>query len=73
VVKGHKKAKSYHLRFAALLNRVPNNWMTISVTSIKAAIPVNGLTPGTAYAFQARALGPAGHTDWTDSATAICT
>ena len=73
VVKGHKKAKSYDVRYAPIVNGVPNNWITVPVTSIRAAIPINGLTPGTTYAFQARALGKLGYTDYTDSATCMCT
>jgi hypothetical protein len=72
-VKGHRKAKSYDLRYAPIVNGVPNNWITISMTSIKAAIPINGLMPGTTYAFQARALGKLGYTDYTDSATSMAT
>jgi hypothetical protein len=72
-VKGHRKAKSYELRYAPIVNGVPTNWITIGVPNVKSAIPVNGLTPGTTYAFQARALGPLGHTDYTDSATFMAT
>ena len=38
------------------------------VTVIR-AITVTGLTPGTTYAFQMRALGRLGYTDWSDSVT----
>ena len=34
---------------------------------------VTGLTPGTIYAFQVRAMGRLGYTDWSDSATRMCT
>jgi hypothetical protein len=73
VVKGHKKAKNYDVRYAPIVNGLPNTWITITVPIIKSAIPVNGLTPGSTYAFQARAYGNAGYTDWTDSATCMCT
>ena len=33
---------------------------------------VAGLTTGTVYAFQVRAFGVAGYTDWTDSTTCMC-
>jgi len=33
------------------------------------ALTVRNLKPGTIYAFQARALGKLGYTDWSDSAT----
>jgi Fibronectin type III domain len=67
-----KNARSYDLRCAALSGGTPGQWTTISVTSSRPAIPVNGLTPGTIYAFQVRALGKSGHTDWSDSSTRMC-
>ena len=33
------------------------------------SVTINGLTPGTTYLFQVRALGRSGYTDWSDSAT----
>ena len=72
-LKGHKRAKCYNLRYAPIVNGVPDNWTMITMTGIKAAIPVNGLVPGKVYAFQARAFGSAGYTDFTDSATCMCT
>ena len=72
-LKGHKRAKSYNLRYAPIVNGVPDNWTMITLTGIKAAIPVNGLVPGTVYAFQERTFGSAGYTDFTDSATCMCT
>ena len=72
-LKGHKRAKSYNLRYAPIVNGVPDNWITTTLMIIKAAIPINGLTPGTVYALQARGFGPLGYTDFTDSATSMCT
>jgi hypothetical protein len=71
-VKGKRKAKNYDLRYAPIVNGLPSNWTTITLSNVRAAIPLNGLTPGTTYAFQARAYGAAGYTDWTDSATCMC-
>ena len=73
VVKGKKKAKNYELRFAQIINGQPTNWITITLPNVKTVIPVNGLTPGMTYAFQARAYGAAGFTNYTDSATAMAT
>ncbi len=67
-----KKARSYELHYAALSGGTPGQWTTISVTSSRPAIPVNGLTPGTIYVFQVRALGKLGHTDWSDYSTRMC-
>jgi hypothetical protein len=36
-----------------------------------APFSVKGLTPGTTYSFQVRALGKLGCTEWTDSATCM--
>jgi hypothetical protein len=72
-VKGKKKAKHYDLRYAQIINGQPSNWITITLSSVRSAIPINGLTPGMTYAFQARAYGAAGYTEYTDSATAMST
>ena len=45
----------------------------VTITLVKTATTVTGLTPGTMYAFQARALLNAGFTDWSDSVTFMCT
>ncbi len=72
VVKGKRKAKNYDVRYAPIVNGQPGNWITITLPNVRSAIPFTGLTPGTTYAFQARGYGPAGYTDWTDSATCMC-
>jgi hypothetical protein len=41
--------------------------------NVKVPFAVNGLTPGTTYAFQVRVRGPLGYTDWSDSVTFMCT
>ena len=71
-VKGKHKAKSYDVRYAPIVNGQPTNWISITLPNVRSAIPFNNLTPGTTYAFQARAYGTAGYTDWTDSATCMC-
>ena len=64
------KAHGYDVRYAPMANGGPaTNWTTVTVTAAAKAIPINNLTPGTIYAFQARALGKLGYTDWSDSAT----
>jgi hypothetical protein len=65
-------AHGYVLRNAALINGLPGNWTEVTVTSTKKAVEFNGLMPGTIYAFQVRALGKAGLTDWSDSVTRMC-
>ena len=72
VVKGKHKTKSYDVRYAPIVNGQPNNWITMTLSNVRSTIPFDGLTPGTTYAFQARAYGTAGYTGWTDSATCMC-
>ena len=61
----------YELRKAAIDNvGAPGPWTSVMLTNSKTL--VNGLTPGTTYAFQVRALGTLGYTDWSDSATLMC-
>jgi hypothetical protein len=73
VVKGKPgaNARTYVLRYAPLgADGKPGNWTDIGLTNPR-VIPVNGLTPGTAYAFQLRALGRLGYGDWSEVATRI--
>jgi hypothetical protein len=63
-------ASSYELRWGASVNGTPpTSWTTTGFTNAKSAIAVNNLTPGTTYAFQVRALGPLGYTEYSDSVT----
>jgi len=61
----------YELRYAAVdADSIPGAWTTMMPTITRAA--VDGLKPGTIYAFQVRAFGRFGYTDWSDSATRMC-
>ena len=51
-------------------NGKPGSWVEVPATGTR-SITVFGLTPGANYAFQMRALGRAGYTDWSDSVTRI--
>ena len=63
-------AGSYELRWAPVpAGGVPTAWMTQPIVNVRSATVVTGLTPGTTYAFQARAVLQSGYTDWTDSVT----
>jgi hypothetical protein len=62
------KSYSYELRYAPLgAGGTPGTWTSEAVATIKTAAAINGLTPGTTYAFQVRALGRLGFTDWSNS------
>ena len=68
------KAWSYELRYAPLEpSGTPGTWESQAVTSVHSLIPCNGLKPGTTYAFQVRALGRLGFSDWSDTVTRMCT
>lgn len=73
VVKGESqpRAYSYVLRFAALgADGKPGTWTEIGLTNPR-KIVVTGLTSGTTYAFQLKALGVLGYGDWSDVALRI--
>ena len=73
-VKPSRKARSYTLRIAPIgSGGVPGNWTEQLATSVKSPITISGLTPGTVYAVQVKALGKLGYTEWSDSATCMCT
>jgi hypothetical protein len=72
-IRSVKKAASYELRFAP----VPNGggtptWTQQAVASTKPLI-LTGLTPGTTYTLQVRALGLLGYTNWSDAVTRMVT
>ena len=72
-IKSVSGAKSYNLRYASIgQGGTPGTWTIVNIGSIKKAITVGSLTPGTTYAFQAQALGAASLSDWSDSTTIMC-
>ena len=69
-----RNAGSYEVRWAPVpAGGVPTAWTTQPSTNVRSATVVNGLTPGTTYAFQARAVIQSGYTDWSDSVTQMAT
>jgi hypothetical protein len=65
-------AVSYDLRYAVVgSDRTLGSWTSVPLGSPKKAT-ISNLTPGTTYAFQVRALGKLGYTDYSDSMTFIC-
>ena len=63
------KARAYDVQYAPVSNGTPASWTEVTVTAAQKPVSITGLTPGITYAFQVRALGPLGYTDWSDSAT----
>lgn len=59
----------YEVRFAALgANGAPGPWQSPGIFTNSRSMPVNGLTPGTTYTFQVRAVGSGNHySDWSDA------
>ena len=68
-----KQARTFELRYATLdAGGALGPWTTVTLLKAKPAPVVTGLTPGTNYAFQVRALGALGYTDWSNSMTRFC-
>jgi hypothetical protein len=67
-------AVSYELRSAPVTpGTAPTAWTVMAVPTLKPPTKITGLTPGTIYAFQTRALLKNGtYTGWGDSATLMC-
>jgi hypothetical protein len=66
-------AASHGLRWAPVApGGTPNAWISQPVVGIRTPTTISGLTPGTVYAFQARALTKTGFTDWSDFVTLMC-
>jgi hypothetical protein len=72
-VKGLLKALSYDLHHGVVATpgTVPASWTTLTLPGSKKCT-ISNLTPGTTYAFQVRALGRLGYTDWSDPMMFIC-
>jgi len=66
-------ARSYVIEYGATGNggAPPTTWMSTPAVKAKPATKISGLTVGVMYAFQVRALGPEGYTDWSPSVTRI--
>ena len=64
-------ARSYFIQYGAIPpgGTAPIIWSTTPAVKSVPATKINGLTPATTYAFQVRALGPDGYTDWSPSIT----
>jgi hypothetical protein len=72
-VKSIPKAISDDLHYGVVASpgTLPASWTTINLPGSK-KVTISNLTPGANYAFQVRALGRLGHTDWSDPMMFIC-
>jgi hypothetical protein len=70
-----RKAKSYDVRYGVVGagGATPTTWLTVTVPNTKTPARITGLAPGTTYAIQVRAYGPAGYTPYSDSAIRMAT
>jgi hypothetical protein len=66
-------ARGYVIEYGVIGNggTPPAAWMNTPAVKSRPATRISGLTPGVNYAFQVRALGPEGYTDWSPSVTRI--
>jgi hypothetical protein len=69
------KVKFYELRHAPMgTDGLDGEWTVLQPTvTARWPVPVPNLKPGTLDAFQVRAIGILGFTDWSDSFTFMCT
>jgi hypothetical protein len=66
-------ARSYDVRYAPLPSGgAPVVWTTATFPNARGSVSIPALIPGTNYAFQVRAYGKRGYTDWSDSVTRVC-
>jgi hypothetical protein len=72
-VKGLPKAISYELQYSlvATAGAPASPWISMALPGSK-KMTISNLTAGAKYAFQVRALGRLGYTDWSDPMTFIC-
>jgi hypothetical protein len=63
---------SYEVRWApAVPAGNPSTWTSQPVGLLRPATTISGLTPGTNYVFQVRAVTKTGYSDWSDSVTRV--
>jgi len=67
------KARTYELRYARFQAvEATMSWIKVTVASTKPPVPINNLSPGSIYTFQARAFGQLGFSDWSTSVERMC-
>jgi hypothetical protein len=71
----YRKVKYFQIRSGIVPNpnTSPDSWTIETFPATRNPYSIGNLKPGVTYAFQVRAVGKLGSTDWSDSATLICT
>lgn len=65
-------AASYLVQWAPVgAEGAPGSWTTKPAAAVRPPVLISGLTPGTTYVFQARAVTKTGYSDWSESVTRI--
>jgi hypothetical protein len=68
-------AKCYEVRMAVVgAGNTPGPWQTAGLFTNSRSMTINGLTPGTTYMFQVRAVGGSTrYSDWSNPVSRMCT
>ena len=71
----YRKVKFFQIRFGVVPNpnMSPDSWTIETFPAARNPYSIGNLKPGAMYAFQVRATGKLGSTDWSDSGVLICT
>ena len=66
-------AKSYEVRLAICIGNAPGPWQAAGVFTNSRSMTVDGLTPGTTYMFQVRAIGcSTRYSGWSNPVSRMC-
>jgi hypothetical protein len=67
-------ARCYEVRLAAIgAGKAPGPWQTAGLFTNSRSMTINGLTPGTTYMFQVRAIGGSTrYSDWSNPVSRMC-
>ena len=67
--KKDKNALTYKIRWGVWFGGNVATWTIVDAASSRPPTAINGLTPGTVYAFQVSTFNSTGHSDWSDVVT----
>jgi hypothetical protein len=67
-------AKCYEVRSAVVCEGTPGPWQAAGMFTNSRSMTIEGLTPGTTYMFQVRAIGGSTrYSDWSNTVSRMCT